>query len=573
MVVTEPVGVPPKEFSLAILPALLISVAYFIFLLFFLPQFPIGSSSEAREAHVIQSMLETGSVLLPERNGIVISKPPLFHWTGMLLSRALELSPMYSARLVSAFAATLLLFLTMQFARHLFPHAGEVFPVFAGAALSTNYEFIRLSLDCRVDMLFSVLVFIAFEQAYLYPRGRPGLFCIAAALAVLTKGPLGLVLPLLVSAAALGVSGGWKRLFEFFRRAGPAWIVFLVLAPAWYLYAAMNGAHSLLARQLIFENIRRFFGGELMNTQPFWYYLEKGISGSFPWFLIYLLAIPYGIRQLLKAGRERTADIQVQRMNMLFAGFLAGLVLLSAASGKRYSYLAPLFPLLSIYTAYIVRFLLSRVPIDIKPLSKALAAISIQLVALFVLAAGIVSVAWSVPDARVMFMKDFLNAGLLSLSVAGAAVLAVCYAAGISRTAGAVTRLLASYAAFEFFVLALIFSGVGARNALCRFEETAGDIRGIVKSDDVQVVRELYDEYFDPVLYYLGRRVRIVAPSSAPSPCSGYLLAKREWDAAKAQGEGICVLTEVARFARVHDAWKGGDGQDMILFRCSSRPS
>ncbi len=571
MDVRLPVKFRPLVLSQAIVPPLLLSGAYFLLILFFLPQSPIGSSSEAREAHVIQSMLQTGSALLPERNGIVVSKPPLFHWTGMLLSKACGLSPVYSARFVSALAATLVLFLTIRFAQGLFPSAGQLFPVLAGIALSTNYEFIRLSLDCRVDMLFSLLVFVAFKQAYLFPRGNPGIFCVAAALAVLTKGPLGLLLPLLVSAAALWVSGGWKRIFEFFLCAGPAWIVFLVLAPAWYLAAALNGAEALLARQLLFENVHRFFGGELMNGQPFWYYPAKGISGSFPWFVIYMLAVPYGIRQVVKAVREGAENAQV-RQNMLFAGFSAGLLVLSLASGKRYSYLAPLFPLLSVYTAHLVVSFSARIRARIRTPLNAFAPVSVQLIAFLVLAAGFVSLAWSVPDARVMFVKDFLNERLLSVTIAATVIFVACFSAHVSGTSRPVTRILASYAAFEFFLLALIFSGVGARNALCRFEETADQIRRIVSSNEVQVVRELYDEYFDPVLYYMQRQVKIVAPGAAPSPCAGYLMAKRQWFASRNPEDGECVLTEVARFSRVHDSWEGGGGKDIVLSRCGTHP-
>ena len=49
-----------------------------------LPSF-IGGS-EAREAQVIEVILRSNEWVLPLRNGIIPSKPPLFHWTGAALA-------------------------------------------------------------------------------------------------------------------------------------------------------------------------------------------------------------------------------------------------------------------------------------------------------------------------------------------------------------------------------------------------------------------------------------------------------------------------------------------------------
>ena len=41
--------------------------------------YPIASSSEAREAHVIADIVLNGNWLFPTRAGIIPSKPPLYH--------------------------------------------------------------------------------------------------------------------------------------------------------------------------------------------------------------------------------------------------------------------------------------------------------------------------------------------------------------------------------------------------------------------------------------------------------------------------------------------------------------
>ena len=60
--------------------AFLFSLSLFLVFLPLLSVAVIGSSTEAREVHIAKLMFETGDWVLPLRNGLVPSKPPLFHW-------------------------------------------------------------------------------------------------------------------------------------------------------------------------------------------------------------------------------------------------------------------------------------------------------------------------------------------------------------------------------------------------------------------------------------------------------------------------------------------------------------
>src|SRR5262249_1186610 len=74
-----------------------------------LPQ--IGGSSEAREAHVVKIIATTGNWLLPIRNGLIPSKPMLFHWLGAAIAN-LGVDPLLAARLASSLFGCGIIFLT-----------------------------------------------------------------------------------------------------------------------------------------------------------------------------------------------------------------------------------------------------------------------------------------------------------------------------------------------------------------------------------------------------------------------------------------------------------------------------
>lgn len=85
----------------------------------------IGTSSEAREAHIVRVMVGTGDWILPTRNGLLPSKPPLHHWlaagAGLMVGRVSEVV----ARLPSVLAGGLILLLTGLLALDLAQRAGS----------------------------------------------------------------------------------------------------------------------------------------------------------------------------------------------------------------------------------------------------------------------------------------------------------------------------------------------------------------------------------------------------------------------------------------------------------------
>jgi 4-amino-4-deoxy-L-arabinose transferase-like glycosyltransferase len=163
--------------------------------------------------------------------------------------------------------------------------------------------------------------------------------CLLGAAAVLTKGPVGIVLPLLVALAGAAATGGLRRARPLADPVGAALAGALVLG--WYLLAWMEGGRDFLERQILHENVRRFLGGgdaRAAHAEPFYYYGRAILGGFLPWTTLLPLAA-------IRAWRCRAPQDR-----FLAAWIVAVLAFFSVAAGKRSAYLLPLFPPLAMLT-------------------------------------------------------------------------------------------------------------------------------------------------------------------------------------------------------------------------------
>lgn len=339
-------------------------------LLVFLPLLSLSEVfqvSEAREAVVVRTMLETGNYTLPLRHDqLVPSKPILFHWVSALLAKLIGEYSVFVTRLPSALSGIAMLLVLFGTLRRV---ADVRVAAIAVGILSSSYGFFRLSSDARVDMLFSSLVvaaicywIVAAQREYCEGKslrllsGRDyRVVAFLSGLAVLTKGPLGLVLPGLVLLACLYRLEGGRACLSVFRID---WLVALAVALPWYLLATLSGKDSFFARQIVFENFSRFFGESGIARKPPWFYIGHIFSQAAPWSCIAFFVLLYliGTRRL-QSLVEKFSPLSRER-RFAYASFLAWFVsvfiFISLSSGKRRAYLLPVLPAFSALLALAV---------------------------------------------------------------------------------------------------------------------------------------------------------------------------------------------------------------------------
>ena len=300
---------------------------------------PIGAHGEAREGLVVEDVLRNGRWILPLRNGEVPSKPPLYHWIAATAAHGWGFSDA-AVRAPSALGAWLVLVLVYTLGA---AGGGRASGWLAVGALAGMHGFVESAGEARVDMLFTAwvtLALTAFWRWHVRDDAWARAACYGAiAAAVLTKGPVGFVLPVLVILVFLASVRRLDRLGAFWSTRLAAAV--LVVDGGWYLLAAWSGGHDFLARQIFKENVDRFVGRGVfgMHGGRSWLtMLENLATDLLPWNLV----LPATAVAWWRGARADALE------RFLHAWWVAVLAFFTAAYGKRGVYLLPLYPAIAV---------------------------------------------------------------------------------------------------------------------------------------------------------------------------------------------------------------------------------
>src|SRR5262245_12243344 len=304
---------------------------------------PFFDKGEPREALAVQDIVQRGEWLFPLKRATAIpSKPPLFHWSAALTYQVTGQLNEATIRFTSALYATLGVVFVYGLGRKLF---GAEVGLLGGTILATTMIYQNQALSARVDMTLcffvtvSLILFYALYRGFLIHPLYYFAFYTLVGLGTLAKGPLGIVLPGLVIALFLGIKKRWDLVIKFAFHAGV--VLGLILILGWYGLAVTRGGEGFVNRQLLSENLNRFFGGS-GHSHPVYYYLPYLFSLGLPWSLL----LPFLLWDSFRRGFAHNDD----RL-FLQVWFAAMLVFFSFSAGKRPVYLLPLYPALSLLLA------------------------------------------------------------------------------------------------------------------------------------------------------------------------------------------------------------------------------
>lgn len=291
---------------------------------------------------VCKAMYLSGDWVAPRRVGeIWVDYPPMLYWVGTISAHAFGGISEFALRLPNAIAAILLIVLTcVAVSRWLGPRSG----LWAGFMLLTFQQFVAQAVEYRPDMLFALFItagFFTYAAGCGEERGRWWLRVPAFVffgMAMLAKGPLGLLLPGLVLVLWHGTNREWRRLLAL----APLAVVSLAVYMPWFVACAnAMGADSIL-HELYAQNFARFVAGARGHEQPVYYYLKYFWSDLFPWSFL----TPFAVVWLVKTGRWRDRNVQLSLW--WFGTFI---VFLSLAVTKRQVYLLPAYPAIALLLA------------------------------------------------------------------------------------------------------------------------------------------------------------------------------------------------------------------------------
>lgn len=327
---------------------------------------PFYTKGEPREAMVVWEMAHDGGVVLPLRNGTEIpSKPPFFHWLGLVSSKLLGGVSELSVRLPSAVLATAGTVAVYAFGAW----TGRLRSgALAATSLLLSFEWLRAARSARVDMTLTFFLTAAFLLFGVMDRSgvtraRLVLFYACVVAASLGKGPVGIALPaaVILAYAALRPPGDpdsmvgrvsdepgappggwrarWRGVVATVRDLEPVPGIAAVLAVVggWYAAALWIGGDSFFVKQVLKENVFRVIDPERLDTGhahgPL-YFVPGFLLGALPWSLL-APAIAWWI------WRARPVDATTR---YLVTWFFVVIGLFSAASSKRTVYILPAYP-------------------------------------------------------------------------------------------------------------------------------------------------------------------------------------------------------------------------------------
>ncbi|WP_455665630.1 ArnT family glycosyltransferase [Phocaeicola sp.] len=323
------------------------------------------TKGEPREAVVAYSMLETGNWILPVNNGGDIAyKPPFFHWCIAAVSSITGKVTEYTSRMPSALSL-----IAMVLAGFLFyaKRRGASLAFLMSVITLSNFEVHRAGMNCRVDMMLTAFIVLALYQLYKWceqgQRGFPWVATLLMGCATLTKGPIGIILPCLVTGVYLLIRGTkfYKAFFSMLLVA----VVSCVLPAIWYTAAYQQGGDNFVAL-VMEENFGRFMGKMTYESHenPAYYNVITVLTGYAPYTLLVLLSL-FSLKYKKVTGKPRewwnkfTTYIREMDDTRLFS--LLSIVLIFVfyciPKSKRSVYLLPIYPFIAYFLAEYIMYL------------------------------------------------------------------------------------------------------------------------------------------------------------------------------------------------------------------------
>lgn len=299
---------------------------------------PLMAPDEGRYVASAWEMLRSGDWLTPTLDGLpFFHKPPLFYW---LTAAALRVAGLHEAAgrfapLAGAWLGAMALYLFTRRWRGTAAARSALVVLLAQPFFFVGAQFANL--DMLVAGCITATVLMLAHAVLLYEHGLPHRRAVLAghalaALGVLAKGLIGVVIPALVLGLWLLLRGRWRSVLALLWP--PALALLAVLALPWFVLVEQRHP-GFLHYFFVVQHFQRYAATGFNNVQPLWFYpaVLAGFSlPMLPWLLRW--------RRLPPAGAPA--------LRGLMAATVAGVLLFfSLPQSKLVGYILPAVPALA----------------------------------------------------------------------------------------------------------------------------------------------------------------------------------------------------------------------------------
>ena len=272
-------------------------IVWLVFYMFGNNMLPVTDPVESNYALTAKEMVLSGDWLSPQIYGTYwYDKPIMIYWLIALGFKIFGIAD-WVVRLPSAIFGALSVATMYQSTRTM---SGKwALGLIGASVLGTSLMFWTVAHGVITDMvlLYTTLMVMIYSYKGLVEQ-KPYAMIVAyvfAALGVLTKGPVAIVLPGMILLVFAGINRSWSMVKAIFDWRGI--LAFCVVCLPWYVYMYSVHGQDFINGFLGLHNVTRATQSEHPEDNVWWYYLAIFLGASMPWTGAVIYGIIDGFKQ------------------------------------------------------------------------------------------------------------------------------------------------------------------------------------------------------------------------------------------------------------------------------------
>lgn len=305
----------------------------------------LDNDQQRPAAYMMDVLINHNWIIQWDPGGDIASKPPMWVWMASILALLTGGANLFSLYFPGAAALLVVCLVTWRAAER---YLGRTVGLLAALIQILSWTGFKQVYHARTDTVFTMFIVLGAVTAWMAAEGkwRWTWFWLAAALATLTKGPLGLVLAAGGLIAFLPAQPRWKT---WVVDQLPGVALYLVLCGGWLFLAWRVAGVELIQKQISSELIGHAVPH---HGDHLWEELHLPVAYFFARFVPWSFAAAAGVWMVWRGRHERDDRARFLRYTACF--LLFGLVLFTFASHHRPDHLFPLIPAGAILASHVL---------------------------------------------------------------------------------------------------------------------------------------------------------------------------------------------------------------------------
>ncbi len=310
-------------------------------------------------AAISKEMVLNGSLLeVFYRGKDYLDKPPMLFWTTVFSFKIFGINQ-FAYRLPSFLISLLGIYSVYRFCRIFYT---QQIGVYAVLIVANCQAFYLMHHDVRTDCMLTGFVMLSFWQLAVYMSTKKlkhlFVFSVAVAFAMMTKGPIGLMVIVIAFGSQFIITRNWHYIFNWHYLISIGIIALLLLPMSWGLYHQFDLHPEKFVYGLQGPSGLRFFywtqsfgritGESNWNNNPDTFFLVHSFLWSFlPWSLLFVPAFVWAI----KVAYQNAKDKLKTNDYISLCGFVFVFVFMSLSSYQLPHYTFVIHPLAAVILA------------------------------------------------------------------------------------------------------------------------------------------------------------------------------------------------------------------------------